>query len=472
MITDSTAEPNGSQTDEELSQQDLLSAYRAVKERNTQLEHNQRHGRRWLWISIIVLTLLLAAIDLVHWWWLDKQYGQDVSSSQDPVAGAQGDDPSTENLITVKSQPVSKHLGLVGKLAAGRTVNVTAPFASKIVSIEFNFGERVSQGQRLLQLDIANLDSKMRTAQISQAQAQEELDNLLAWSSNSEVTSARRALEDAKRKLADSRNKKKSDDDLFKGGIISHDELLASIRQLRSYQNALTAAQELLDSVLAKGSEKHIELAKMKLQNTNYDLGKIKTDISGANVLAPLSGVALRVSTSDADKTAAITVGSPVSAQQMLLSIGDMDSLKVDISVSELDINDIKPGLKVIITADNLEKKALAGKVSAVGNQVDASGNRDMAYYPVTVTVQALPAEVRDYIRLGMHVKLDIVIYDNPSSVVIPKSAVHGDSGDYTVKRFDQEKNKLISTPVEVGHSLASGIEILSGLTPGDRIAP
>ncbi|MCP3688074.1 MAG: HlyD family efflux transporter periplasmic adaptor subunit [Gammaproteobacteria bacterium] len=472
MITDNIAKQDSSQSDTELSQQDLLAAYRSLEERNIQLEHSLKHGRRWLWISIIVLVLLLTAIDVVHWWWLDTQYGHGTYTSQSLVTETQSEDTSTAKLLTVKSQPVSKHLGLVGRLAAGSTVNVTAPFDSKIMSLEFSFGELVEKGQRLLQLDIADLDSEMRTAQISQAQAQEELDVLLAWTSNSEVTSAQRTLELAQHKLVGARKKKEFDDKLFKEGVISQDELTGSSEQLHSYKNALVAAQEALEVVLDQGSEKHVKLAKMKLENENYKLETIKDEIAGSQILAPLSGVALRVNTGESDTASSISVGSPVRAQQMLLSIGDMDSLKVDVSVSELDINDIKPGLKVVIAADNFKQKTLPGKVSAVGSQVDASGNQDMAYYPVTVAVQSPPADVKEYIRLGMHVRLDIIVYDNPDGVVIPRSAVHGDSGDYSVMRLDKQKNKLISTSVEVGHSLANGIEILSGLTPGDRIAP
>ncbi len=473
LITDNIPKQNSPQTDDELSEQDLLSAYQSLKERNTQLEGHLRQGRRWLWVSIAILTLLLTAIDIVHWWWLDKQYGQGANTSQDLATATQSEAPSTANLLTVKSQPISKHLGLVGQLAAGQTVNVAAPFDSRILSLEFNFGERVSKGQRLLQLDIADLDSKMRTAQIAQMQAQEKLDILLAWSSNSEVTSAQRALEEAKHKLADARNKKESDDALFKEGIISHDELMTSSEQFYIYQNALIAAQDALEHVLTKGSEKYTKLARMKLENRSYELEKIKKEIAGAHVLAPLNGVVLHANTTETDKLSkSITVGSPVSAQQVLLTIGDMGALKVNVAVSELDINDIKPGLKVIITADSLEDKTLSGEVSTVGNQIEASDNQNLAFYPVTVALQAPPDDVRNYTRLGMHVRLEIIIYENPKAIVIPRSAVHGDTGNYTVTRLDEQKGQLMSTSVEVGHSLAKGIEILRGLSPGDRIKP
>ncbi len=58
----------------------------------------------------------------------------------------------------------------------------------------------------------------------------------------------------------------------------------------------------------------------------------------------------------------------------------------------------------------------------------------------------------------------------HPKAVVIPKSAVYGDTGNYFVKRLDEQKNKLVSTSVKIGHSLANGIEIINGLSPGDRI--
>ncbi len=474
-MTTNTHNQNSTEIDNETSEQDLLSAYQSLKEQNTKLEHNLKHERRGFWISIIAIVLILTAIDLVHWWWVDrdvaKQHRQDTDTSTVLADATQSKNPAAADLLTVKEQPISKHLGLIGQLAAGQVVNVTAPFNSRIMSLEFNFGERVRKGQLLLRLNTSDLDLKMRTAQIAQIQAQEKLSTLLAWSTSSGVKSARRTVQNAEHELDDAKNKKKSDQELFKEGIISHDELESTTDQFFSSQNALITAQEALELALAKGNQEHVKLAKMKLQNSNYSLEKIKKQIAGAKILAPLNGVTLQIVSTKPDATStSIKVGSPVSAQQVLLAVGDTDALQVKVSVSELDINDIKPDLKVIVTGDSLGNKTIAGKVTTVGNQQEASNHSSMASYPVTITLQAPSDEVKQYIRLGMHVKLEIVIYQNPKAVVIPKSAVRGDTGSYFVKRLDKQKNQLVSTPVKIGHSLVNGIEIIHGLAPGDRI--
>ncbi len=474
-MTTNNRNQNGPEIGNETSEQDLLSAYQSLQEQNTQLEHNLKHQRRGFWISIIAIVLILTAIDLVHWWWVDrdvaKQHRQDTDTSTVPADATQSKNPAAADLLTVKEQPISKHLGLIGQLAAGRVVNVTAPFNSSIMSLEFNFGERVTKGQILLRLDTSDLDSKMRTAQIAQIQAQDKLSTLLAWSSSSEVKSAQRAVKDAEHKLVDSKNKKESDQELFKEGIISHDELESTIDQFFSSQNALVTAQETLEQALAKGNQEHVKLARMTLQNSNYALEKIKKQIAGAEVMTPLNGVTMRVKSTETDGSSkSISVGSPVTAQQVLLAVGDTDALQIKVSVSELDINDIKPDLKVIVTGDSLGDKTIAGKVTAVGSQEESSGNKSLASYPVTISLQAPPDDVRQYIRLGMHVRLEIIIYQNPKAVVVPKSAVRGDTGSYFVKRLDKQKNQLVSTPVKIGHSLANGIEIIHGISPGDRI--
>ncbi|MCP4236664.1 MAG: biotin/lipoyl-binding protein, partial [Aestuariibacter sp.] len=199
-MTTNTHNQNSTEIDNETSEQDLLSAYQSLQEQNTQLKHNFKHQRRGLWISIIAIVLILTAIDLVHWWWVDrdvaKQHRQDTDTSTVLADATQSKNPAAADLLTVKEQPISKHLGLIGQLAAGRVVNVTAPFNSSIMSLGFNFGERVKKGQILLRLDTSDLDSKMRTAQIAQIQAQDKLSTLLAWSSSSAVKSAQRAVKD------------------------------------------------------------------------------------------------------------------------------------------------------------------------------------------------------------------------------------------------------------------------------------
>ncbi len=454
-----------------LSEEELLSAYKTLKEQNIELEHNKKHGRRWLWISITFLILFLTAIDLIHWWWLDRNVAEQHKQEMSTTTTNQDENSVVTNLLTVKTQPISKHLGLIGQVAAGQIVNVTSPFQSKILSMGFSFGERVTKGQKLLQLDTSFLDSTKRTAQIAQIQAQEELDTLLAWSSNNEVTAARRTLEEGKHNVANAKKKKTTDQELFKEGIISKDELDNSIDQLSNYQDALISAQEQLEQTLAKGNKKHIELARLKLQNSSSSLEEIKKNVDGADILSPMDGVTLQPKISQADgKTGSVSVGTPVSAQQVLLAIGDMESLQIKVSVSELDINNIKPGLNVIITGESLGDKTFSGKVTTVGNQAESAGNNSLASYPVIIALQNPSDNVGHYIRLGIHVKLEIVIYKNPKAVVIPKSAVHGDVGKYFVKRMDKQKNQLVSTPVKLGHSLANGIEITQGLSAGDRI--
>lgn len=451
---------------------DLITAFRALRSRHVLLERNLSHGRRWLWISIGVLVVLLTAVDLIHWWWVDRDIAEEhrrIMASK-AVSPAPGGSSGSGDLFTVATRHVSQHLGLVGKVASGSIVNITAPFSGSIVKLGFTYGARVTKGQMLVQLDTTELESKQRTSRVVQIQARDNLNALQDWASSSEVAGARRSLESAKQRLSEARSRAEANKGLFREGIISREELESAQNQHADAARSTAAADEALEAAQRKGDKDNLLISRLKLENAEYQLKQILSELAQAEVRSPVDGVALLPREVSGRSTKTIAVGTHVDSRQVLLAVGDMESLKIIASVSELDINSLVPGLGVEITGEALGKIRLQGKVSTVGSQAIEGRDRALAYYPVTVILQVPNDVVRERIRLGMHVELRVAVYESPEAMVVPETAISGDEGAYEVKRLDPKSNQLVSTPVEIGRPLPEGIEIIKGLSPGDRI--
>ena len=69
-----------------------------------------------------------------------------------------------------------------------------------------------------------------------------------------------------------------------------------------------------------------------------------------------------------------------------------------------------------------------------------------------------------------MSAQLDVQIHHQAQALVIPFSAVTSADGQQWVWRVDQPGQQASRVPVVTGHTLVDGIEITSGLNPGDVI--
>lgn len=178
--------------------------------------------------------------------------------------------------------------------------------------------------------------------------------------------------------------------------------------------------------------------------------------------------------------------------------IQDVDSLKFNMTVDELDITYMKAGQKVEVTADAVEGVKYEGVIKTVST-VGTSAN-GVTTYPVEVTLAGEDIErsekavygSEDYERKlipGMNVDANVIVDTREDVLCIPVSAVQKGnlvvakvSGASEEKNGETEENKpriadAIEIPegfsavtVETGLSDDKMVEIKSGLSEGDVV--
>ena len=151
--------------------------------------------------------------------------------------------------------------------------------------------------------------------------------------------------------------------------------------------------------------------------------------------------------------------------------IYDLSELTFDVSVDELDINKIRTGQRVEITADALDGKSFTGVV----DKVNINGTTVGGYttYPVTVKVDGSPAELYP----GMNVSAKIVVEQAGQVLCIPVDMVG--RGDTVLVAgpgcLDENGSVVDPTAIEerqvtLGRNDEEYIEVLSGLEEGDVV--
>ncbi len=155
---------------------------------------------------------------------------------------------------------------------------------------------------------------------------------------------------------------------------------------------------------------------------------------------------------------------SEYSTDVTLFSISPNDTMTLEVSVDELDINSVETGQEATVTFDAIEDKEFTGEVTEIGST--ASVNGGVAKYTVSISV---PKD--DQMKQGMNASATITIENRENVITIPVSALQ-EKGDkvFVYTEADDEGNLSGETEVTTGLSDGTTVEITDGLSEGDTV--
>lgn len=189
---------------------------------------------------------------------------------------------------------------------------------------------------------------------------------------------------------------------------------------------------------------------------------------SANNISGSSSGASQTEDTQETDSSAS-TSGTELSTSEYstdvaLFTISPDDTMTLEVSVDELDINSVEIGQEAAVTFDAIEDKEFTGEVTEIGNT--ASVNGGVAKYTVSVSV---PKD--EEMKQGMNASATITIENRENVITIPVNALQ-EKGDkvfvYTEK--DEDGNLSGETEVTTGLSDGTTVEITEGLSEGDTV--
>ena len=206
--------------------------------------------------------------------------------------------------------------------------------------------------------------------------------------------------------------------------------------------------------------EIQLEQARLRLADLKKQQEQNRAD---SVIRAPISGTVVL------PEAAEFGVGMSVPQGALLATIVDYSQLQAVIPVDELDINKVKVGQRVEITAEALPGETISGKVAAISSTGKIVGS--VATFDVTVSIDPVAG-----LKAGMSVSASILVDVRTNTLLVPIEAVFEEDGVTKVMLAATEKEKGPGigpgTPVEVvtGAYNATHIEILEGLAEGQKI--
>lgn len=183
------------------------------------------------------------------------------------------------------------------------------------------------------------------------------------------------------------------------------------------------------------------------------------------------SGATASSTSTDTQETTSSTStsGTELSASEYstdvaLFTISPDDTMTLDVSVDELDINSVEIGQEAVVTFDAIEDEEFTGEVTEIGNT--ASVNGGVAKYTVSISV---PKE--EDMKQGMNASATITIENRENVITIPVNALQ-EKGDkvFVYTKEDEDGNLSGETEVTTGLSDGTTVEITKGLSEGDTV--
>ncbi|GED34577.1 efflux RND transporter periplasmic adaptor subunit [Brevibacillus centrosporus] len=290
-----------------------------------------------------------------------------------------------ESVPVVKTWKVtSTQTGVIasGKITAAEEIQVVSKVSGKAAAVNANEGSVVKQGDVLVTLEASEYQQQIVQAQAAIAGAQAKLRDTKAGARNEQLQQLASTVEQAKAslKVAESTyNRMKA---LFDSGALSAAELEKTTLDLEKARTTLDQMQAQYDLAKAGPTSDTVAALQAEVSRLNSSLELAKTNYDNTIVRAPITGIVAKRNVDPGEMAAA---GSP------LLVLVKMDEVKVEASVPQEQINNVKVGSTVDVKVSSLGGKVLKGNVEFVSPISDANSSS----FPVKVRVPNQDGQLR-----------------------------------------------------------------------------
>lgn len=197
-------------------------------------------------------------------------------------------------------------------------------------------------------------------------------------------------------------------------------------------------------------SREEYDRARSETAVARADLALMRARLAQTEIRAPFSGViGLRQ----------VSVGSYVSTATPIATLNQLDPMRVEFTVPEGVADRVEPGDAVQFTVAGVPRPFTA-RVYATEGAIDA-GTR-------TLRVRARAANPDGQLRPGAFAEVQVALDEQPDALVVPALAIVPGAQGSTV--FVVRGGKAEVRAVETGLRTPAGVEVRSGLAPGDTV--
>jgi RND family efflux transporter MFP subunit len=382
------------------------------------IPQEERGGKRGRPLVVVLVLLLLGGIGGGAWFWAARLQAASVKVAPATVKSG---GPSAPGAV----------LNASGYVTARRRATVSSKVTGKVLDVLIEEGQPVKAGQIL-----AHLDDTQPRAALAHAEAQ--------------LASTRKSFAEDQARLQQAEITLGRRQQLVKENVVGKAEL--------------DDAQANVDALKAR-----IAYAQEQIAVAESQVNLQKTNLADMVVRAPFSGIAISKDAQPGEMISPVSAGGGFT-RTGIGTIVDMSSLEIEVDVNETYINRVTRGQKVEAVLDAYQDWRIPAHVITTIPTAD----RQKATVRVRIGFEQL-GDPRILPDMGVKVSF---LRDEPAAganapppapgVLVPKTAIRTSNGRSIV--FVLKEDRVERRAISVGLESGDQMEVLSGLTAGERV--
>lgn len=347
--------------------------------------------------------------------------------------------PVAVRVLPIEQKQTRRNVESVGSLFPLDEVTVSSEVEGRVEQVLVDVGDHVTAGQTIVKVVPTELQLTLdqQRASLQQARAR------LGLADNGEEFKDARGAAEVKKAaadLADAEQKYHRAKTLFEQGLLPKQNFDES----ESRYNAAKAAYDL--------SVQTVENLRAALAQSRAATALAQKKVSDSIIRAPFAGQV---------KERSVTQGQYLKVQTPVMVIVNIDPMRVRLRVPEKMAAWVKTGQEVTVSVEAYADRAFKGKISRINPSVDQQTR--------AFEVEALIDNHEALLKPGFFVKATIPSSYVAEGLFVPEDALLYVYGVYKV--FVIEGNTLKEREVKIGERSGTEVEIVGGLTRGERIA-
>ena len=330
---------------------------------------------------------------------------------------------------------IERRVIATGRIEPFSKVEIRSKVGGIIKAITVDEGDRVRQGQTILEIDKDILISRVNEARAALEKVKAMYEQTLIEASQVELESARKKY-DRMRKL--------------------FDQGLAPEEQLEDAETALTIAEQ-----NHKARAAAVTMARAELSGIEAALERAKDELGYATIVSPMDGIVLsrNVDVGSAVASVVSTMGT------LLMTLGDMRELHMVGDVDESDIGLVSEGMPVRISVESYPDTKFHGvlkRISPVGASIGGIIN-----FEVEVSIEDTDVPL----RCNMTADAEIMVEKHEDVLLAPQTAIrYKRDKSFVEAPAPEEETGKRAVDVVLGISGTNFSEVISGLKEGDEV--
>lgn len=352
--------------------------------------------------------------------------------------------------------PVTAYAVVTGELrqtvvASGRVIwpqriSIAAEVTGRVNAIAVREGQRVVQGQLLIQLE----DKDERATRAQAATAVVQADAKLRQQRELSLPTAQQGLLQAQADIDQLSKQLSRMHQLKTKNFVSQAELDTATRNLEVATSKLHTAELQVNTNKPTGSDAALAAAALAQARANLQLADVKLEQD--KILAPADGILI---------SRAVEAGDIVQPGKELMSLAAQGETQLEAQIDEKNLAKLALGQQALGSADAFPEQRFNADVVYINPAVDATRG--------SVEVKLRVKQPPDYLRQDMTVSIDIETAQRINALVIPTAALHDPSSAAPWVMVVRNKRTVQQT-VKLGLRGDERVEVISGLKTGEPV--